>query len=110
MATMSERPFAVSVEAALGGSPAIANLTGELDVASAPELETCLLALGDIDIILDLARLTFVNSRGISVLIVALRRSGARGHRFVLRAPSAPVANVLRLTGVDQVLSVDGAV
>ena len=83
------------------------DVTGELDMASAPELDACLLALADADVIVDLAGLTFMDSSGISVLIVAFKRSVKHGRTFVLRAPPAQVARVLQLSGTDQVFTIE---
>jgi anti-sigma B factor antagonist len=76
-------------------------------MASAPELEAGLLALADADVIVDLAGLTFIDSSGISVLILAFKRAAAHGRTFVLRAPPAQVARVLQMTDTDQMFTIE---
>lgn len=97
----------MSIDASGVGSAAVVRVTGELDMATAPELEACLLGLDGDDIMIDMAGLTFMDSSGISVLITAFKRSTKGGHTFVLRGPTPPVVSVLELSGVDQVLTIE---
>jgi anti-sigma B factor antagonist len=99
-------PFSVEVTA---GSPSVVLVSGELDVAAAPELKTCLAGLAHDDVALDLAAVTFMDSSGISVLIAAHRQSADLGRRFTLRSLSPAVAKVLKITGVDEVLTIEAA-
>jgi anti-anti-sigma factor len=100
-------PFTLSIDASGIGSAAVVRVTGELDVATAPELDACLLALDGDDIMIDMAGLTFMDSSGISVLLTAFKRSTKGGHRFVLRGPTPPVVRVLHVSGVDQVFTIE---
>jgi anti-sigma B factor antagonist len=104
--TIAPQPFDVDVDASIPGQ-AVVRLRGELDVGSAPELSACLAALDEVDVVVDMSGLTFMDSSGISALIEAYKRCSKGGLSFVLRSPSAQVANVLRITGVDQVLTVE---
>src|ERR1700738_4079177 len=99
--------FAVSIDASGVHTAAVVRLTGELDMATAPELEACLLALEGKDIIVDMARLTFMDSSGIRVLLIAFKRPAAADQTLVLRSPSAQVARTLRMSGVDEVLTIE---
>jgi len=99
-------PFSVEVSA---GSPPVVHVSGELDVAAAPELKTCLAGLANDDVAVDLAAVTFMDSSGISVLIGADRQSADLGHRLTLRSPSPAVVKVLKITGVDEVLTIETA-
>jgi anti-anti-sigma factor len=79
-------------------------LFGELDLASAAEVEDELKALEATDaaaIIVDLAGLTFIDSTGIRLLIAAEVRSRADSNRLrVLRGP-ASVQRVFEICAVD---------
>jgi anti-anti-sigma factor len=78
-------------------------LSGELDVASAPELEKCLselLAEGHPRVLLDLKELSFVDSPGISVLVRAKREAETAGRPLVLRRPTAQLHQVFALVGL----------
>jgi anti-sigma B factor antagonist len=80
-------------------------LIGELDIASADELETQLAAievnsLGTI--VLDLRRVEFIDSTGLRALIAADERARSEERRLaVVRGPEA-VARVLAVTQLDQ--------
>ena len=96
--------FDVSVERA--GSTAIVRLTGELDLATAPELTDVLHGLepGCKRIILDLARLDFIDSTGLRLAVTEHDRAGMNGFEFVITGAAGAVLKVLRLTGLDVAL------
>lgn len=79
-------------------------LLGELDLASAAEVEEELKALEATDaaaIVIDLADLTFIDSTGITLLVAAEVRSRADSNRLrVLRGP-ASVQRVFEICAVD---------
>jgi anti-sigma B factor antagonist len=102
--TIASQPFAVEVTS--GASGLIVRLAGELDLATVPDLNACLAAL-DADIVIDMAAVTFIDSTGLDGLIAAHKQAAKRGRSFVLRSPTEQVAKVLRVTGVDQVLTVE---
>lgn len=79
-------------------------LRGEMDIANAADVERELLRVEATDvvtIVLDLAELTFIDSTGIRLLLMADGRSRANGERLVLRRPPEGVLRVLRLAGVE---------
>jgi anti-sigma B factor antagonist len=91
----------VSVDRA-DGSARVA-LSGELDIATAPEFDRALSAaqVRARSVTLDLRRLTFMDCRGLSVLVAAAARARASGDHFeVLRGPPS-VDRLLTLTGFD---------
>jgi anti-sigma B factor antagonist len=97
----------------VGGSidPAVVSLEGELDLAAAPQLRECLVALterGATDIVLDVTRLEFIDSTGLSVLVMALNRTRAGGGSTVLRHPSPSILRLLEITGLLAVFGVEG--
>src|ERR1700731_1133079 len=102
--TIASQPFAVEVTS--GASGLVVRLAGELDLATVPDLDPCLVAL-DADIVVDMAAVTFMDSTGLDGLIAAHTQAVRRGRSFVLRCPTEQVAKVLRATGVDQVLTVE---
>jgi anti-sigma B factor antagonist len=91
------------------GSARVLQLVGELDISSAPALREQLrdLLAADADVVVDLSTLSFMDSSGISVLIVAHKRSLEQGRRLTLRRPGGPVAKVLEVSGTDQVFSIE---
>lgn len=79
----------------------VLKISGELDVATAPDLQSALEGLTGTpgDIRLDVSGLEFMDSSGLKVLVFAARSLGERG-RLVLVHPSPPVARVLELSGL----------
>jgi anti-anti-sigma factor len=78
-------------------------LSGELDLATAHILQSALdQRLGDGDLTLDLAGLSFMDSTGIKILITAARMLEGRGC-LILRSPAPPIRRVLELVQIDRV-------
>jgi anti-anti-sigma factor len=87
----------------------IAELAGELDIASAPGLREQLLALlrpGSGRLVIDLSRVSFCDASGLAVLIGTGRRAGLLGGFLRLAAVPPEVSRVLRSTGLDRHLHV----
>ncbi len=86
------------------------SLAGEIDIASAGDVEQELIRAEDSDagaIVVDLSRLTFMDSTGIRMLLMAQARSHANGNRLVLRRPPEDIMRVLQLAGVVDRLPFD---
>jgi anti-anti-sigma factor len=97
---------------ALSMTPAVrtvVRLRDALDVAAAPALRerlTGLLRPGMRLLVLDLSRVPSADPAGLAVLIGAQRRASLLGIVLRLAAPSLPVAELLRLTGLDRSLTI----
>lgn len=101
---MSRRAPMLQIREVAGGSEPILALEGELDLASAPSLRHAIggcLDAGVTELTLDLARLEFVDTSGLSVLIDAFKRLASSGGSLTLASPSRAVLSVLRVTGLD---------
>ena len=88
-----------------------AHLSGELDMVTAPLLAERLGGLCDEGarrLTLDLARLSFIDSSGLSALVSTLKRCRAAGGEVVLRSPTAATAKVLEICGLSQVFTIEG--
>jgi anti-anti-sigma factor len=91
----------------LPGPRTILRLRGALDGAAVPALRERLIDLlhpGTRLLVLDLSRVPSCDSAGLAVLIGTQRRARLLGIVMRLAAPSAPVAKLLRITGLDQTL------
>ncbi len=80
---------------------------GEVDVYTAPRLDAELSRLtadGRTDLVVDLARVDFLDSTGLSVLVKALKRVREADGRLDLVVTSDRVAKVFRITGLDQLI------
>jgi anti-anti-sigma factor len=108
----NRHPLRVAVSPfALAGAPVdraiILELSGELDLASAPLVEEQLSTIeqGRI-IVLDLRRLTFMDSTGVALIVRAGRRAHERRGRLVVVRGPRQVQRILMLTRVDEHLEV----
>lgn len=86
----------------------VVTLTGELDADTARHLRSLVaehLLAGPGNLVLDLSGLSFVDSAGLAAMISADKGVRRAGMRLVLAAPRAPVRTIMRLTGIDAVLT-----
>jgi anti-anti-sigma factor len=87
----------------------VVRVTGELDVATAPALR----ALLDIAseharrIVVDMERVGFIDSTGISVLLVAARRAKDANGEFVVRNPTPVARRVFDILALDGQLPIE---
>lgn len=83
----------------------IAELAGELDIASVPKLREQLLVLlrpASGRLIIDLSRVTFCDASGLAVLVGTGRRARLLGGFLRLAAVPPEVSQMLRSTGLDR--------
>lgn len=83
---------------------------GELDLATAPEMEAEILpalAQGR-DVILDLSELTFMDSTGVRTIVTARQAATESGARLlVVRPPSdSAVSRVIEISGIAEALGI----
>lgn len=97
------RPGELTIASEREGDIHVIALAGELDLATADQVEQELLRVEATDagsIVLDLSRLRFIDSTGMRVIIAAEARSRRDSSRLaLLRGPDA-VQRVFELTGV----------
>jgi anti-sigma B factor antagonist len=90
----------------------VLHVTGELDIGSSPVLRQQLLELladDEVgDLALNLSGVTFLDSSGLAVLLMAARRWSSDGHCLAVREPSAVVQRIIDLTGVRQAFAIEG--
>ena len=107
MATPPEE-FSISVAEVDGRAQLI--LRGELDLATAPELEQLLIERIDAseDVVVDLRGLEFMDSSGIRVLVAAHTRAGRTGTRVLIvrPEPDSAVAKIVEVAGLDRELNI----
>jgi anti-anti-sigma factor len=87
----------------------IVRLSGSLDFAAAKELRERLIDVlhrGASPLIIDLSRVPFGDESGLAVLIGTQRRARLLGTEMLLAAPSPPVAELLRSTGLHRHFSI----
>jgi anti-sigma B factor antagonist len=87
-------------------------LRGELDVADVPELQAVLdghLEAGRRVLRLDTHDVTFMDSSVLGAIVAAHRRCVELHATLILTGVSGIVQRIVSLTGLDQVLLIDGA-
>ena len=90
---------------------AVVSLAGECDLTAREELTTVLLAAVNSApvIVVDLARLRFIDSSGVHGLITGHHAAQRQGRRLHVVNAGGPVADVLEMTGVGELLALPPA-
>ena len=55
-------------------------------------------------VVLDLSEITFIDAAGVGILVQVHEEAARRGGRLTLGSVPAPIAKVMRLTGLDHEL------
>jgi anti-sigma B factor antagonist len=87
----------------------VLTLRGEVDLATAPALSDAIdaaLATPVALVVVDLRGLTFLPSAGLSALVEGHRKAQARGRGFVVVAKGRVTLQPIRITGLDEVLTI----
>ena len=85
----------------------VLRITGDLDLETAPRLASHaepILDSGTGGLLIDLRRVTFIDSSGLSALIRLTQRMGAANRPFQIIKPPPVVGKVFEITGLNQVL------
>ena len=92
------------------GDHTIVTLAGEIDLYTAPRLQTELVAaMRSADsalVVVDMSGVEFCDSTGMNVLLAAHRQACEQGGDLALAAPRAPVRKILEVTGLASVFTV----
>lgn len=81
------------------------SLLGELDLATAPQVEQSVdaaLAQGACAIVVDLSGLSFIDSSGLRLFILLNDRSAGEGWALSLTHPPEPSRAVFQITGAEE--------
>ena len=98
----------MQVEPLPGGAVCLA-LTGRLDMHGAQALEAQVLqavAASPGDVLLDLARVGFLSSMGVRLLIAAARAQRQRGRQLLLFGAQSTVKSTLAMVALDQIVPI----
>jgi anti-sigma B factor antagonist len=112
MGAVGEQELTVTVESMAADGPAwpMVRVSGEIDIQTSPILEEQLqnvLTQGHSSVVVDLEGVTFLDSTGLSVLIVGLKQCQAAGGELHLVSPRPNVRKVLEVTGLTEAFHVD---
>jgi len=97
----------LSIEPEVTGSRTVLRVEGEVDLATAPQLDAAIDAAvtsGVREVCVDLCGTTFMDSSGLHVLVAATRRAAEVGCELTLVYPPGPVARVIELSGVGELI------
>ncbi len=91
----------------------LVDVRGEVDLYTGPMLWDRMSAAvdgGPRRVVMDIGGVSFMDSTGISVIVMALRRLREDGGVLVVRSPSRSIFKLLELTGVASLVTVEGDV
>jgi anti-sigma B factor antagonist len=91
------------------GGVCTVTLEGEVDVYTAPRLKERLVELldgGCTSVIVDLEKVSFIDSSGLGVLVSALRRAREKGGAVRIVCTRDSVLKIFRITGLDKVFPI----
>ncbi|MGW5860802.1 STAS domain-containing protein [Streptomyces sp. NPDC055239] len=86
----------------------VLTLAGEIDLDTSVHVRQALEAVGapGTRVVIDLRRVTFIDSSGINVFIAGHRALAEAGGRLRLAAPSESVARTLEIVGIDTLIDI----
>ena len=101
----------LNVSSRFQGDHAIVIATGEIDLYTAPRLQSELAAViansaPATKIVVDMSGVDFCDSTGMNVLLSCLRQARERGGELELAAPRQAVRKILQVTGLDAVFTI----
>ena len=85
------------------GAWLVVAVAGEVDMATAPQLGDCLTDHQDTDVIVDLSRVGFLDSSGITVLVHAYNKLHDNGHRLRTASEQDHVLEVIKVCGLEDI-------
>lgn len=109
MSDQSAELFVISVSQPTDGLLVVA-LAGEMDIANAPQLTARLAELGTAGqdrVVIDLSKLTFIDSSGINALVSAAKPIEAAGGRVIVAAPSPHIQQVFDIVHLSEVVPIE---
>ncbi len=105
MARQSEDTAPFDILTATQDGRQVVTPVGELDLTTVPLLEQRLIeVLPEGETVLDLSRVSFIDSTGIALLVSISATAREPGWRLELRDPSPHVDRLISLTGVAELL------
>jgi anti-sigma B factor antagonist len=105
---LTSHTFAIQRETLTAGLRIVV-VRGELDLFAAPELKEAIsqaLVEDARDLIVDLTQTVFIDSSGLAVLMLAMRRAQRLDGRLVVIDAGGSVARTFRIAGLDQILTI----
>jgi anti-sigma B factor antagonist len=89
------------------GATTVVAAEGELDVATYEAFRDELLAVASGDVVVDLSRVTFIDSMTLGAIVQASKRAAGRGDRLTVVASDPHTRKVIEVTGLARILRVE---
>jgi anti-sigma B factor antagonist len=93
------------------GDHTVISVTGEIDLYTAPKLQSELMSAlsgSPARLIVDMSGVDFCDSTGMNVLLAAQRMAREHGGNVELSGPRPAVRKILQVTGLESVFTVTG--
>ncbi len=103
--------MALNVSWARSDGVLVARLAGRIDAVNSAECAEMLQEATDSNersLVLNLSELTYLSSAGLRTLLMTAKQFGGPSRAFALCDISSQIAEVIRMSGFDQILSVHG--
>jgi anti-sigma B factor antagonist len=89
------------------GAATVVAPEGELDVATYEGFRDELLAVASGDVVVDLSKVTFIDSMTLGAIVQASKRASSRGNRLTVVASDPHTRKVIEVTGLARILRVE---
>ena len=98
----------LNVEKKLNGSELVVEVSGRLDTSTSPDLEKELKdSLGGVDkLILDFAKLEYISSAGLRVLLATQKTINGQGEMKIINV-SETIMEIFDMTGFSDILDIE---
>ena len=96
-----------------GSDRYVITVSGEVDLASSPDLDTAIIAAidsGSSSLVIDLTDVSFMDSSGLGVIVRGLKRCREADKDLDLVITNERVLKVFGITGLDQVIPIHDSV
>jgi anti-sigma B factor antagonist len=96
-----------------GSDRYLITVSGEVDLATSPELDVAIIAAidsGATSVVIDLTDVSFMDSSGLGVIVRALKRCREAENDLDLVVTNERVLKVFGITGLDQVIPIHASI
>ena len=96
-----------------GSDRYLITVSGEVDLATSPQLDTAVIAAidsGNSSVVIDLTDVSFMDSSGLGVIVRALKRCREAENDLDLVITNERVLKVFGITGLDQVIPIHASI
>lgn len=103
----------LSLNTSSQGQYEVLEVTGEIDVYTAPRLRERLIDLvnqGHHHLVVDVEKVEFLDSTGLGVLVGGLKRVRANGGSLLIVCTQERLLKIFRITGLEKVFGIYGSV